>query len=61
MNAALRSAVLAGADASELQKVAAQSEKHLSLRDCAAAMIARGLTDEAEVIRVLGPASKATS
>ncbi|HTL29108.1 MAG TPA: ATPase, T2SS/T4P/T4SS family [Tepidisphaeraceae bacterium] len=61
INAATRRAILAGADAGEIQKVAAQSEDYRSLHDCAAAMMAQGLTDEAEVIRVLGPASRASS
>lgn len=61
MNASLRAAVLEGADAEGIQKVASNAEGYLSLRDCAAAMVAHGLTDEAEVIRVLGPASRAAS
>jgi type II secretory ATPase GspE/PulE/Tfp pilus assembly ATPase PilB-like protein len=58
MNAAVRAAVLAGADAREIQQRAAQTDRYQSLHDCAAAMVACGLTDEPEVIRVLGPASR---
>jgi type II secretory ATPase GspE/PulE/Tfp pilus assembly ATPase PilB-like protein len=61
MNPGLRAAILAGADAGEIQRIASQSEEYVSLRDCAAAMIAQGLTDEAEMIRVLGPESRAAS
>ncbi len=61
MSASLRAAVLAGADAEEIQNVASRGEGYVSLRNCATAMIAQGLTDEAEVARVLGPASRAAS
>jgi type II secretory ATPase GspE/PulE/Tfp pilus assembly ATPase PilB-like protein len=53
----LRAAVLAGADAAELQRIAASAPGHSSLRDSAHSLVARHLTDDAELERVLGAAS----
>jgi type II secretory ATPase GspE/PulE/Tfp pilus assembly ATPase PilB-like protein len=55
LSAALRRAILAGADAAELQRVAAAQPGHASLRRSADALVTKGLTDIDEVIRVLGP------
>jgi type II secretory ATPase GspE/PulE/Tfp pilus assembly ATPase PilB-like protein len=57
MTAMLRAAILTGADASELQQVAAKEEDYSSLRDSADSLVAQHLTDHAEVRRVLGDAS----
>ena len=54
MTALLRAAVLTGADASELQQIAAKEDDYSSLRDSADSLVAQQLTDFAEVRRVLG-------
>lgn len=54
MTAAIRSAVLIGADAAEIQQIAAKEEDYSSLRDSADSLVAQLLTDNAEVGRVLG-------
>lgn len=54
---ALRRSTLAHTDAETLQAIAAQQPGYVSLRDAAAAAIAAGETDEAEVRRVLGEVS----
>jgi general secretion pathway protein E len=50
----LRAAILTGADASELQQVAAKEDEYSSLRDSADSLVAQHFTDLAEVERVLG-------
>jgi type II secretory ATPase GspE/PulE/Tfp pilus assembly ATPase PilB-like protein len=55
LSAALRRAILAGADAAELQRVAATQPGYVSLHRCAQVLVAQGLTDIDEVNRVLGP------
>jgi type II secretory ATPase GspE/PulE/Tfp pilus assembly ATPase PilB-like protein len=58
MDDAMRAAVLRKADAAELQRIAARREGHVDLRTGAMRLVAVGVTDEAEVRRVLGePAS----
>ncbi|WP_428939930.1 GspE/PulE family protein [Fontivita pretiosa] len=59
LSAALRRAILAGADAAELQRVAAAQPGHASLRHAAQILVAQGLTDIDEVNRVLGPEDEA--
>ncbi len=54
MTAGIRSAVLIGADASEIQQIAAKEEDYSSLRDSADSLVAQLFTDNAEVERVLG-------
>ena len=54
LTAMLRAAILTGADASELQQVAAKEDDYSSLRDSANSLVAQHLTDLAEVRRVLG-------
>jgi type II secretory ATPase GspE/PulE/Tfp pilus assembly ATPase PilB-like protein len=53
----LRAAILTGADASELQQIAAKEEDYSSLRDSADSLVAQHFTDLAEVRRVLGESS----
>jgi len=55
LSAALRRAILAGADAAELQRLAAAQPGHVSLRNSADALVTQGLTDIDEVNRALGP------
>jgi type II secretory ATPase GspE/PulE/Tfp pilus assembly ATPase PilB-like protein len=50
----LRAAILTGADANELQHVAAKEDDYSSLRDSADSLVAQHFTDHAEVERVLG-------
>jgi type II secretory ATPase GspE/PulE/Tfp pilus assembly ATPase PilB-like protein len=50
----LRAAILTGADASELQQIAAKEDDYSSLRDSADSLVAQHFTDIAEVRRVLG-------
>ena len=57
MTALLRAAILTGADASELQQIAAKEEDYHSLRDSADSLVAQHFTDHAEVCRVLGDAA----
>jgi type II secretory ATPase GspE/PulE/Tfp pilus assembly ATPase PilB-like protein len=54
LSSALRTAILARADAAQLQKLAAQESGYISLRDSAHSLVAQHLTDDAEVLRVLG-------
>lgn len=54
---ALRAGILRGADADELQRIAGSQDGHSSLRHAAHSLVAQHLTDDAEVQRVLGPAS----
>jgi general secretion pathway protein E len=54
MTAGIRSAVLIGADAAEIQQIAAKEEDYSSLRDSADSLVAQLFTDNAEVERVLG-------
>jgi type II secretory ATPase GspE/PulE/Tfp pilus assembly ATPase PilB-like protein len=54
MTPALRQATLAGADAAELAQLASREPGHQSLRESADALVAQGITDAAEVDRVLG-------
>jgi general secretion pathway protein E len=57
MDANLRKAVLARADAAELGQIYASQPDFRPMRAAAGDVIAAGLTDEAEVLRVLGPVS----
>jgi type II secretory ATPase GspE/PulE/Tfp pilus assembly ATPase PilB-like protein len=54
LTAHLRAAILTGADAVEIQQVAAKQDDYSSLRDSADSLVAQHLTDEQEVARVLG-------
>lgn len=56
LGAASRAAVLARADAEELAYRFAEQAGHVTLRQSACELLARGLTDEPEVRRVLGDA-----
>jgi type II secretory ATPase GspE/PulE/Tfp pilus assembly ATPase PilB-like protein len=59
MSPPLRAAILAGADAAQLQQIAAADSAHQSLRQSAEALVVRNITDAAEVDRVLGPSEAA--
>jgi type II secretory ATPase GspE/PulE/Tfp pilus assembly ATPase PilB-like protein len=59
MSAGVRAAVLRRADADAIQKIASSSETYRSLRQCAMELVACAVTDDAEVVRVLGPLNKA--
>ena len=50
----LRAAILTGADASEIQQIAAKEDDYSSLRDSADSLVAQHLSDNAEVDRVFG-------
>lgn len=52
----LRRAILAGASAQAMDELIRKRDGHESLRDAAAALVRAGVTDEAEVGRVLGVA-----
>ena len=54
VDATLRRAILDRRDADGIAQVVGAAPGHQSLRDAAGALVARGLTDEAEVQRVLG-------
>lgn len=54
MNDALRQAVLQRADAATLQRIASQQPGYRTLRDSANELASRGITDEAELVRILG-------
>jgi len=54
MTSSMRAAVLNRADAAEIQRLAAQQDGYISLRDSAHSLVAQHLTDEDEVRRVLG-------
>jgi general secretion pathway protein E len=51
---ALRQAILRKADSQELAAAIAQAPGHQTLRDAAGALVAAGVTDEAELMRVMG-------
>jgi general secretion pathway protein E len=55
MDAELRQAVMRRTDADTLQRLIAQQPSHADLRRSAEALVKSGVTDEAEVARVLGP------
>jgi type II secretory ATPase GspE/PulE/Tfp pilus assembly ATPase PilB-like protein len=55
MDPALRAAVLRRADAADLQQIYEKQPGFQHLRDSAADLVTRGLTDNAEVQRALGP------
>jgi type II secretory ATPase GspE/PulE/Tfp pilus assembly ATPase PilB-like protein len=57
MTEQLRAAILARADAEQLQQIASKHEHHTSLRDSANSLVAQRLVDTNEVQRVLGPES----
>lgn len=54
MTSSLRAAILAHADASQLQAIAAREPGYSSLRDSAHSLVAQHLTDISEILRVLG-------
>jgi type II secretory ATPase GspE/PulE/Tfp pilus assembly ATPase PilB-like protein len=54
MNDALRRAVLAGADAPALRKLIREGSGHVTLRASADQLVEKGVTDRAEVERVMG-------
>jgi type II secretory ATPase GspE/PulE/Tfp pilus assembly ATPase PilB-like protein len=56
MDTALREAVLRRADANTLGQLIARQPSHATLRKSAQALVSAGVTDEAEVVRVFGPA-----
>jgi type II secretory ATPase GspE/PulE/Tfp pilus assembly ATPase PilB-like protein len=60
LTAHLRAAILTGADAVEIQQVAAKEDDYSSLRDSADSLGAQNLTDEQEVARVLGASERET-
>jgi general secretion pathway protein E len=61
MDSGLRRAVLDRADARTMDEKIAQQPGYRSLRESAADWVARGVTDEAEVARVLGGTSEQAS
>ena len=56
MDAALRNAILARDDASAIEKIYAAQESFRPMRRSAGDLVRAGLTDDAEVLRVLGQA-----
>jgi general secretion pathway protein E len=53
----LRKAIINRADASELAKIYATQPTFRPMRAAAGSLVSAGLTDEAEILRVLGPAA----
>jgi general secretion pathway protein E len=53
----VREAILARADGTSLQSAIARQEGHRSLREVAQGLLESGVSDEAELVRVLGPTS----
>lgn len=61
MDSAIRSAVLARSDADTLRNVYLRQPNYASMRTAAQMLVAQGLTDEAEVVRLLGPPAARTN
>jgi type II secretory ATPase GspE/PulE/Tfp pilus assembly ATPase PilB-like protein len=57
----LRKAIVNRADASELAKIYANQPTFRPMRAAAGSLVTAGLTDQAEIVRVLGPEAPATS